>query len=467
MQIEPDKWVEKARAQYPAGDLSRRLTKIAADSNTPGSVLETVAREALQNFDVSYNRAVDACFSVLEAVAAHPNTPPAILTELIQRSPIFCRAFCRNPVAPFILLEQPFFLSDLSEVSQLALLREGDVPALFVQMLAAEGGTAQTNAVRNAARLHVRSKSAKIGQNWQEALENYWRTECAETRNPTVRHWHADLVELGLAPAWASGKNGRAEPVHPPRFASLPVVDEWLRFKHAEGSAQRTAMMKRLAPKAEDREALAWSLRQNATPGDLRDALNGQGSPPNWITETVLRHPSVSGDLIAEIMEDCAAEARFVAGLPQTPTAILTDLLRSIDPYVRRLARRHPNAPRDAREIGRQVIFDFTSQMVEMPSPFVSFVAALNRGQRRGDSAKKVEHALWTQRLEAALAAPNSGALLPGDPAQRTGCDLLQHLSGDGNVFVRAVARAKLSDPDDAFVWINNGNKTKRYSVAG
>ncbi len=448
----PDKWVEKARAQYPAGEPSRRLTAIAADPNTPGSVLETVAREALLNFDARHNGAVDACFSALEAAAAHPNTPPVILTELIKRSPILCRAVCRNPVTPFLLLEQPSFLADLPEVLQFALLREADIPESFAQMLAAEKGAAQTTAVRNAARLHIQSPgSAKVARNWKNELRDYWKNECAETRNPIARHWHADLVDVGLAPSWANGRSGLPESVHPIRFASFPVIDEWLRFKHAEGSPQRAAMMKRLAPKAENRETLAWNLREDATPADLRAALNAPGGEPNWIRETVLRHPSVTAALIAQIIKSGNVEARVVAGLPQTPPRMLIELLQNPDPFLRRLARKHPNAPPSARKLGRRVALECASRLTEAPSPFVSFVVALYASQPSGDRVAKAEHALWTQRLEAVFLTPNSGDFLSDDRIGHTGRALLQHLSHDGNVFVHAAAHAKLADPDYKF----------------
>lgn len=162
-----DAWEKKTRARYREGAESRNLLEKAADLNTPARELETVAEEALRYFSSRSDFSLDTCLVVLEALAAHPNTPLHHLADLIWRSPFSCRAFCRNPITPFLLWEQPGFVAGLMEAAQHALLREANAPPLFVQMLA-DGNAAQSEAVRQSARFHVAFASGEA------ASENDW-----------------------------------------------------------------------------------------------------------------------------------------------------------------------------------------------------------------------------------------------------------------------------------------------------
>ena len=59
----------------------------------------------------------------------------------------------------------------------------------------------------------------------------------------------------------------------------------------------------------------------------------------------------------------------------------------------------------------------------------------------------------WVNRLNAALGLPAADDSFPSDDLHRTPRMLLEHLSRDGNRFVRWAAQTRLADPNFTFTW--------------
>lgn len=70
-----------------------------------------------------------------EALATNPNTPLDVLSDLIQSVPT---AFCRNPLAPLINIEDPAFVKRLSPLAVTALLRSPHPPLSLLVQIAGE-----------------------------------------------------------------------------------------------------------------------------------------------------------------------------------------------------------------------------------------------------------------------------------------------------------------------------------------
>ena len=138
--VPPTKWERKERdgllAQEPAEWREKRL--IAEDPDTTG---ETLARlvEVISDTcayctmgEVPY---ANKLALLVDAVLAHPNTPPRALLRLVY---LFAsnnyRPFCRNPIVPFLPLEMPDFWEEMGDeqggdfIPCVLLLKEEDLP---------------------------------------------------------------------------------------------------------------------------------------------------------------------------------------------------------------------------------------------------------------------------------------------------------------------------------------------------
>lgn len=225
---------------------------IAEDPNTPASVLEKITRQALharfhdrfawfrhqdeirKQQEADGGEADPALWKrapwrhselLLQAVAAHPNTPPALLIELIGLAPLIAqatRAFFSNPVVPFLLLEQPGFLNQMDGGCQMLLLREEIALPLFVRMLADDIGVAQESAVQEAARMHVSLAGELPGEEAaRAALRNYRENVTVYSR---THKWQAPL-----RPEQAESPKGshRLEAIARVEATSAPMTDDF------------------------------------------------------------------------------------------------------------------------------------------------------------------------------------------------------------------------------------------------
>ncbi len=467
-----DAWIQKTRALGRNTVIWEKWRETVTNLATPATDLETAAASVLP----TVFRESGSDF-VLEAVAMHPNAPPNLLAQIVERWPNAARAFCENPIAPFLLLETPDFLALLDEEAQLALLREADCPPVLVRLITL-GGAAKSEAVQTAAHLHiaVAGEATETGE-WEDQLRDYFKNRCAEDMESDgyAREQNADLVEMGFAPAWANGPTLPPEPAPIIRHeeADEEALREWFRCTPAPDTVEEKALLERIVPRIRKRDPLAGGvlvkgLRMGATPDDLMalfQASDGRGI----IARAVIRHPAVTPDLIRVL----AKERDFsllesIATHPKTPPDIILFLFEGdfpIYPLVRRLARRHPNAPLNVGRVSRDIFlstagFGRNSRGGEYPSMFASFVICLQRANEaqggssglQNDLPRRAEHPVWTTRLEAVLLAKNNETVFEGDEAKRTGGDLLNHLARDGNRIVRAAAQTRLTDPNYKFI---------------
>lgn len=202
-------------------DEQRARRTLAEDPNTPASVLEDMTHWALHERDqnrFAWFRHMDEVRKrqetgaaedpnlwkrapwrqselFLQATAAHPNTPPAVLIELIGTAPLIPQitgAFFRNPVTPFLILEQPGFLSQMDGFCQLLLLRDENALPLFVQLLASDNHMAQEKAAQTAARNHIiLAGEIADAETWRTGMVNYSE---AVTPYSRAHEWQALLL---------------------------------------------------------------------------------------------------------------------------------------------------------------------------------------------------------------------------------------------------------------------------------
>ncbi len=465
-------WEAKERAGLIALETPewREKRAVAEDPNTPG---ETLARFVDDAFSFAHQAKYaqnsgdtalrdKPVWMLLNAAALHPNTPLQTLSRLLEAPPPISTAVCQNPVLPFVLLEQPNFLADLSAKAQNYLLKNADAPLLFVRLLAGEGKIARGRFEWLAARLHVSLSSEYLTpKETRVSITIYWRGVCAgyikgdySDLEGDDRDAHSDLVEVGLAPLWAAGITPRES-----AFA-LPFIDPlaaWFGWTPAPDSRDERAFLRRIDPQLRNWQCLTRALRLSATPDDLRDLLRDPAYNTRDVSDimkrAVMAHPSVTGDLLKEIVEKALKYEPEMAVHPKSPPDLIARLLQSKRASVRRLARKHPNAPADALHISRATALHLARQWNPAPPPFVSFVGAMQGPPDPGDLIRQVENAPWTTRIEAALLAGATDAPLLGDPYERTGLDLLHYLSHDGSRLVRSIAQIRLADPDWRFTW--------------
>ncbi|WP_309708879.1 hypothetical protein [Armatimonas sp.] len=105
----------------------------------------------------------------------NPNTLPDTLRPMARRDPM---AFCANPAAPLLLLENPLFFN-FHTVRLMQILRNENLPRWLVEHLALQRATC----VQEAAQLHI----ALAG----EATEP-WTGRCRASASTLSKPWRAN-----------------------------------------------------------------------------------------------------------------------------------------------------------------------------------------------------------------------------------------------------------------------------------
>jgi hypothetical protein len=146
-------------------------------------------------------RAAAVALPALEAVAAHPNTPPDLLAKVAPFAPA---AFCRNPVAPLLALEGPELAGRFGAEGACRLLRRADLPASLTALFASGSAPGLPPYVADDAREHV-TLAPELGlDEWQGAVRSRWERHAAEAGG-AAQEAYTELALLGLAPPWAAG----------------------------------------------------------------------------------------------------------------------------------------------------------------------------------------------------------------------------------------------------------------------
>ena len=173
--------------------------KVAQDPHTPSETLITLFENADAHSTRTRNyKKNDA---VLAALTQNPNIPPDYLAVLLDEYP---QAFCLNPVAPLLLLENPAFFADISSNSKFGLLKCADLPEALAHALTRDADTL----VASEARYHIALappdwNAADAAQTaWPNALSEACRDYCQYAPSQDEQQFVADYRDAGLLPAW-------------------------------------------------------------------------------------------------------------------------------------------------------------------------------------------------------------------------------------------------------------------------
>ena len=471
----------------------REKRLVAEDPNTTADVLEQLARTVWdelghwEHYEPMHS-APDVQANTLllsEAIFAHPNTPPHNLASLLdrvfsrdlgERTPI-TKAVCRNPVLPLLILEMPDFWLNLDGETCKALLREETLLPSAIGFLMRHKGSSvewdkngigtpvKDHSVAEAARLHVsQMPPLQTPSEGCKALTAFWKDYCTQQQQDPdwdfeydyAKEWHAEMVEVGLAPAWMTAFYDNAPPTAPAFPQEL--LDFW---------AARPEYAPLLSP--------------DIPPDNLMElARTHIKRNSNHLNPLLLYHPRVTVEVLRYIAENSPSkEVRLhLAAHPLTPSDALVHLvdvplqrdgwtdghardeaLKYENALTRRLACQHPNAPLGLADYARRAFVSATElplsfyPSTSMRLPLVDFVTALRRARPPDILAEAADPTAWTYSLIAALHLPLTGTPLARAKYQRSALDLIRHLSQHGNRFVRWAAQTRLADPDFVFTW--------------
>lgn len=471
-------WEAKERAGLLALETVewREKRLIAQDPNTTADVLKSFTDFLLDELEQWYpgqpmNRAPDVQANMLllgEAIFAHPNTPPQdwgwLLSKMLARElgeqALITKAICRNPILSFVYLEMPDFWLSFCDDGCKALLREETLPTLAVRSMIRQ----EDLSVAEAVRLHISQSSLpRTPQEGCKALTAFWKGYCIRQRkDPDHRFhwgygedWHAEMVEVGLAPAWMTPFYDNV----PPKASEASELGR----RSAEHIRQRLASYSDYAP----------LLRPDTSPDELMQIARTQiVRDYDDVPLTLLQHPRITVDIL-----------RYMAGLPLlkdvrmqlavhplTPADVLKRLvdaplrddwtakdarneaLRNENTTIRRLACRHPNAPSDLTLDACRAFIKATSPPHPfMELPLVDFVTALRGIPPDEIRVDTIEATDWAFPLISALHLPLTDT--PFDEWGRSPLDRMRYLSHHGNYFVRWTAQTRLAEPDFVFRW--------------
>lgn len=384
---------------------------------------------------------------VREALASNPSTPPEALAKLLWDVPA---AFCRNPVAPLLPLEVPEFVEKLTAGSVRRMLGSARAPLPLVAQ-ATIGNPKWPSDVAEAARLHVTQGVEVPDAGWADRVRGYWQeymrpvsSKISAAADPVFgggrtvgveqrrRHELLELTELTTVPKWMVCAAGEDDPLADADYAG---------FLRRAGSRSAVRDMER----AHKEPPLGEPVQNLRSAGDrllsFVAAAFSRSIPSSFLEAWSEHHPWY---------------ALAAAQNPNASPELLLKLVRHEDPAVRRAALRHPATPAGAREICRLLLFRrafdtgnpfhnhyWQQSLPEAPWLLVRFMAMLEAPETvRRPLWHRLGHSpLWQDRLGVAVSI---GPRPSGKPPRPRHLVLLQHLSQDGNLLVRASARARL-----------------------
>ena len=471
-------WEAKERAWLAAieTDEWRDKRRIAEDPNATADVLHGLL-DQLDQVEEMRNH------SLIVAMAVHPNTSPDDLLRLLAMGWPRCnRAMFQNPILPFLPLEMPDFWQRVSVRACEVLLGDETTPVSIINQLLHH----PAESVVRDARLHITlAWQLQTCDEAREAITDYWQSYCtaeSQISDWTINEtWHAEIVELGLAPAWAVGQgNAVSTPTAPPMS---DVARQWYDIKGngKEAEAARMELWRKCVGALDGPleasgarmgkigfaitnwlgRRLVRALSPNARDFGLEYAV-GSATDDDRQLEIAVEHPNVTPSVLRSIVQekpDIHVRLRLAAH-PMTPPDVLQKLLSKEEQkgersYVilRRLARRHPNVPSQTAEQAAQSFAASVGQYHTRLTEFVRFVANLHGAYDDKVLFDKGQWTRWSSRLDAALKLPLSAVPSKQDKCERSPLDLMHHLAHDGNRLVRWAAKTRLADPDFNFTW--------------
>ncbi len=483
--FEPTAWEQKLRAYRLENEAPkiRRWREEAEDPNTTGERLAWLTATVYE--DAKLPKHWGSGITVRQALARHPNTPPPSLAELV----FDCAGdFCQNPFAPFVMLEMPDFVG---RIKAAALLREENAPIPLLEAMAFYPTRKDVNEIKPD--LHVSLAGAvKTVADGEALILAFWQEQIADQiANPQksgadkntnlLMAVNAEMVEFGLAPAWANEPAFASEPSAPQLSAE---ADLWLGQAVVPGSPEENELWARIAPTLAAQPELADCVRADADEDALIRLVNlpSLTNYPWHVHEIIAAHPKATPLVFERLLRLTNKGVRIpldvmrlIAIHPNVSVELLTKFIQFPDVALRHLARGHKNAPANARDLSRQAILDWWGKNIWDKHiwygehyrwlPFEMFVAGLHGRLTRDRLHTCGTSWVWYDRLTAALSLPIEPLEFPNeednmfeypDEAIKAGCttrDLLEHLARDGNRLVRWAAQTRLQNPDYVFRW--------------
>ena len=484
---EMTKWEKREYARLLATETPewREKRRVAEDPNTTSEMLAQLAGEAAnerQSHEASYQAGTPSSLLAC-ALAAHPNTPPFVFAGMLTYSPLVVRALCGNPVVPLLFLETPDFAKHLrSPGRRYCLLQSENAPPVLARAIAnlpypspeTNSGIAEELWEAN---LHIAvAGKVQSHREWEMQFKEYWRVlfsrcisveKSAEETKHDYEYWsrrsdahlYSDLYETGLIPAWV-GNEPLGVTFSKQEELLIPEAQQWLRFEAAPNSTEERTLWAKIAPDFTDDFNLAAFLRADATEKQLttladKEPLEKGGN----LRGIIASHPNTTPRVMARLLQtkSWGFDLRLLVQRPDVTFEIIAELTQCSDAEARRLARRHPDAPKDA--CSRSRIAALTPLDTQIYGPvFRGFLVILYGGLDLKTLEDYATGFISFMRLSAALALPARPVPLPGnDAADLTTRDLLDHLAHDGNRLVRYAAQTRLADPDFVFTGIYSG----------
>lgn len=363
-------------------------------------------------------------YAFTEDLARNPAMPLDLLKQLVIEAP---GAFCRNPIAPLVSLEEPDFVEKVSALGIARMLRYARAPSPLVHQIAESHPNAY---LREVARMHIQvnhlypSRFSEAG--WADRVRQFlqeWISSMAEREH---KQELIELVELGAIPATMASVGARW-PV--PELEDYDILRKRLSFNQAQ------------------------ALEQGFTCHPVKDrTLLSQKQT------YILVGASLNPEITLEQKNRWAGHIRAVAEAltrnPGTSPVILARLVRHTDIAIRRAALHNPSCPSDALESCKQFVFaGYLRALPETylwadsgrrhPAAFRRFVALVSASEpvRRRFFRRFARSPLWEDRLAVALAIDLCPNGQPTKPKHRV---LLEQLANDGICLVRAAAQARL-----------------------
>ena len=428
----------------------------AQNPETPAGELAALYEEAARHYDRTALRWFDEKPDIMEALAQNPNTPPHLLARLVTN---YAQAFCANPLAPLLSLEMPTFWTNLRGDAMMNLMRFEAVPASGLQAFA--GLHDYQTDVSEAARLHI-GIAGKIAPNaWAEPVRDVCRAEARRMEaadRETIAGWTsnqllADWVELGLVPADWCKPFPDPMPLYEPEFLiQNPSYIAALKKRKALPHDVSPNVLHDMVQGKDLRDSavtLAVALHPRTSPDTLRHL--GQRRENNLGLAVVL-HPNTPPDTLLHfaqgIYEDSTPRRIVAARHKNADETVLRELAGDASPLVRRLARRHTNAPQRVTEISREAALTpcKTDITIKKETPLWFVLYGLHQKADLAWLKKQADSLDYRLRLGAAFglhrraceraAAPKQGRVSEGEALVQS---LLQT---DGNRLVHAVANA-------------------------
>jgi hypothetical protein len=221
--------IARWRQQWAKTNEARETaSQILADPTLPPEQLTAIAERALAE-DWTLPTADRRAAPLITAIAAHPNTPPATLADLLNRRPHDAYpGFIRNPVLPLLPLEYPDFVRKLGGATVHFLLLQRDLPAMAARLLATHPDPLTAFEARTHIALLPDSKinSAEEQGARIEALDRLIHATVQEA-HPRDRCLLGTMAILGLAPIWCTPKE---EPMNDSQlWEGIPPVPDDIR----------------------------------------------------------------------------------------------------------------------------------------------------------------------------------------------------------------------------------------------